>query len=231
MRALPRPCAALVVGASGAIGGALADRLEADGLLVHRLSRARDGFDITDETSIVRGLEALPRDPPLRLVLVATGILHEGPDLQPEKSLKALAGPSLARAYAVNAIGPLLVAKHAVPRLPREGRVVVAALSARVGSIADNRLGGWYGYRASKAALNQMLRTLAIELARQRPEAIVAALHPGTVATDLSAPFRGGAAHVAAPREAAGHLLDVLDALTPADSGGLYAWDGASIPF
>ncbi len=165
------------------------------------------------------------------LAIVASGMLH-GPGVSPEKALKAVDPIAMAQLFAVNTIGPALVAKHVVPLLPRTGRSVFAALSARVGSISDNRLGGWYGYRASKAALNQILRTLAIEAARTRPEAIIAGLHPGTVRTGLSNPFRPDAdsPDTVAPAEAAANLLTVLNALTVADSGGIFAWDGQPVP-
>ena len=223
---LPSP--ALVVGASGGIGAALVAELRARGVATRGLSRRDDRLDLADESSIAAAVAALEEPP--RLVLVATGLLHAD-GVQPEKSLAALDPGRLARSFAVNAIGPALLAKHLLPRMPRQGRSVFAVLSARVGSIADNRLGGWYGYRASKAALNQLVRTAAIEQARRAPGAIVVALHPGTVATGLSAPFRGQAEGVVTPEEAAAHLLDVLARLQPADSGGFFAWDGAPIPF
>ena len=235
-KTLARPGGAIVIGASGGIGAALAARLSAAGLDVRALSRraasAASFIDITDETSIVAACAASAGTPPLRLVIVASGLLHDG-DLAPEKSMRALDGERLARSFAVNAIGPALVAKHLLPLLPREGKSVFAVLSARVGSIADNRLGGWYGYRASKAALNQIVRTLAVETSRTRPDAIVTAMHPGTVATTLSAPFRRQVEQdrLFTPNEAAGHLLTVIDGLTPRDSGGFFAWDGSAIPF
>ncbi len=162
---------------------------------------------------------------------MASGLLH-GPSLAPEKALKAIDPEAMARLFAVNTIGPALVAKHFVPLLARDGRSVFAALSARVGSIGDNRLGGWYSYRASKAALNQILRTLAIEVKRTRPEAIIVGLHPGTVRTALSHPFRPDTDNpdVVPPDEAARNLLTVLDGLTPVASGGIYAWDGQPVP-
>ena len=238
---LPWPHRALVVGASGGIGGALATALAAAEIPVHALSRrpppSHPGLvpgciDVTDEASIAGALSGIAAEPPLRLVLVATGLLH-GSDFQPEKSLRSLDAAHLARSFAVNTIGPALVAKHVLPMLPRQGRSVFAVLSARVGSISDNRLGGWYGYRASKAALNQVVRTLAVEVKRTKRDAIIVALHPGTVATALSAPFRGNveAERLFAPDVAAGHLLEVVAGLTPADSGGFFAWDGKPIPF
>ena len=139
---------------------------------------------------------------------------------------------AMAAVFAVNTLGPALVAKHFLPLMPRKGRSVFAALSARVGSIGDNRLGGWYSYRASKAALNQILRTLAVEAARTHPELIVAGLHPGTVRTALSQPFRPepGTPGLFSPEESAAHLVRVLDGLHPRDSGQVFAWDGQPIP-
>ena len=235
------PYRAAVVGASGGIGSALTGMLVEAGVAVHALARrpleTRDGItpgriDITDEGSIADAFAGLGDGDPLRLVIVASGLLHDAAK-QPEKTMRALGADALARSFAVNAIGPALVAKHAVPLMPRDGRSVFAVISARVGSIADNRLGGWYGYRAAKAALNQLLRTLAVEVGRTRPDLIVAALHPGTVATELSAPFRGNveAERLFTPEVAAGHLLDVISGLSAADSGGFFAWDGTSIPF
>lgn len=222
---------AAVIGASGGIGGALVAALEASGAEVYALSRAGPvPVDITDEASIAGAAEAVGREGPLDLAIVATGLLHGGA-VAPEKSVRQLSADTLAAYFAVNTIGPALVAKHFLPLLPRRERGVFAALSARVGSIGDNRLGGWHGYRASKAALNMMIATLAIELVRTRPEAICAGVHPGTVATDLSAPFQGGVAaeRLFTPAVAAGHILEVLAALSPADSGGCFAWDGARI--
>ena len=162
------------------------------------------------------------------MVFVATGLLHDA-DRGPEKALRDLDPAWLAKQYAVNTIGPALIAKHFLPILPRTGRSVFAALSARVGSISDNRLGGWYGYRASKAALNQLIRTLAIEDKRRNDRGIVVALHPGTVDTRLSRPFQQRGRDLFQPDRAAVQLLDVLDALKPTDSGKLFAWDGAEI--
>ena len=137
----------------------------------------------------------------------------------------------LAHLFAINAIGPALVLRHFAPLLAGDAPSAIACISARVGSISDNRLGGWYGYRASKAALNQIVRTAAIELARIRPQAVCVALHPGTVDTDLSKPFQRGVPpeKLFTPAHSAGRLLAVLDALTPAQSGRIFAWDGAEI--
>jgi NAD(P)-dependent dehydrogenase (short-subunit alcohol dehydrogenase family) len=232
-----RPATALVVGASGGIGSALLAQITAAGFAskgtARRATAGLSGLDITNETEIAALAASLRDDPtPLCLVIVATGLLHDA-TLRPEKSLRALETVSLTRSFAINTIGPALVAKHLLPILPRTGRCVFAVLSARVGSISDNRIGGWYGYRAAKAALNQIIRTLSIEIRRTKPEAILVALHPGTVATGLSAPFRGQVPSegLFTPVQAAGHLLNVIDRLTPEDSGGFFAWDGTPIPF
>ncbi len=234
---------AVVVGASGGIGRALVAALAAGGAheTVFALSRSAAPppgpscvqslpVDVTDEDSVAAAAGAIGAAGPVGLVLVASGILH-GPGVSPEKALRALDPAAMAAVMAVNAIGPALVAKHLLPLMPRRGRSVLAALSARVGSIGDNRLGGWYAYRASKAALNQILRTLAIETARTHPDLIVAGLHPGTVQTALSRPFRPDPGPgLFAPEESAAHLLRVLDGLAIRDSGGVFAWDGQPVP-
>jgi len=223
--------AAVVIGATGGVGRAVADRLEAAGryAAVHRLSRAV-GLDLEREETVLAAAADVAAGPRPTLVLVATGVLHDG--YAPERTLRALDPEHLLRDYRVNAVGPALVAKHFIPLLPRDRRAVFAALSARVGSIADNRLGGWHAYRASKAGLNMLLKTLAVELARTHPQAVVAGLHPGTVDTPLSAPFQKGVAQdkLFTPAHSAERLLQVIDGLTPGDSGGVLAWDGARIP-
>lgn len=226
---------AVIIGASGGIGAALADAITDEGRhgTVHRLARSFAGdahIDLSDEASIAAAAARVAAGAPPTLILVATGLLHDG-DRGPEKALRDLDPSWLARSYAVNAIGPALVAKHFLPLMPKAGRCVFAALSARVGSISDNRLGGWHGYRASKAALNQLIRTLAIEERRRNPSAIVVALHPGTVDTALSKPFQGNVApgQLFDPARAAVQLLDVLDDLRAGDSGKLFGWDGAEI--
>ncbi len=189
-------------------------------------------LDVTDPPSIAAAAEAAAPicDGELRLVLNSAGILHEG-DLTPEKRLEDIDASNLARAFAVNASGPILVARHFVPLLASRGRTRFASISARVGSISDNRLGGWYAYRASKAAQNMLTRTLAIELSRRLPDCVCVGLHPGTVDTDLSAPFRSGvpAERRFSPERAAAQLLEVLAGLGGDDSGGCFAWDGARI--
>lgn len=216
---------ALVIGASGGIGGALVTELTRRGAEVVGLSRSRDGIDITDEASIAAVLGGLSGE--FETVLVATGVLSLG-EQGPEKTLRNLTGAALLGQFAVNAMGPALVLKHAARLMPRSRPARFAALSARVGSIGDNGLGGWYSYRAAKAALNQLIHTGAIELARSHPQAVVVCLHPGHVATGLSAAFGGNLPSVS-PAAAAGHLLDVLDGLTPAESGGFFDWAGKPI--
>ena len=230
MNSLPDGYRALVLGSSGAIGSALLRALQADPRCARALGLSRaDGLDLEDEAGIAAAATALRGEPPFQLIVCATGVLQAG--RPPEKRLSDLDAPTLARLYAINAIGPALFIKHFYALLPLRERALLGVLSARVGSIGDNRLGGWYSYRASKAALNMLVRTAAIEVARQHPLAVLAALHPGTVASALSAPIIGSAA-ATSPLQAAHNLLTVLDAL-PADgaSGGFHAWDGSSIPW
>lgn len=221
----------VVIGGSGGIGRALATALEADCATVHRLSRRTGDLDLTDEASIAAAAAALPFAE-IDMLFVATGMLHEG-DHQPERALRQLDADRLLASFAVNAVGPALVLKHFAPRLRRDRRSVVACLSARVGSIADNRLGGWYGYRASKAALNQLVRTAAIELSRTRPQSVVVALHPGTVDTAMSRPFQANVPgdRLLSPEASAIGLLALLDRLGPEDSGGFFDWKGEAVPF
>ncbi|MDQ2779298.1 MAG: SDR family NAD(P)-dependent oxidoreductase [Pseudomonadota bacterium] len=231
MNSLPEGYAALVIGASGAIGSALVQALQADPRCARVHGWSRNGstaVDLLDEASIATAAAALHDQGPLHLVVCATGVLQLDGHA-PEKRLADLDPALLARAYAVNAIGPALLIKHLHDLLPTRERALFGVLSARVGSIGDNRKGGWYGYRASKAALNMLLRTAAIEVARRRPLAVLVALHPGTVRSGLSSPIIGNA-EAASPEQAARHLLAVLDAL-PAEgaSGTFAAWDGSAI--
>ncbi len=222
---------AIVIGASGGIGSALADALAARGAEVVRLSRRSDPpIDLEDDASIAAAAAALAARGPFDLVLIATGLLH-GAGVEPEKSWRQIEGTALDRLFRVNATGPALVLRHFLPLLARERRGVMAALSARVGSIGDNRLGGWVGYRSAKAALNQIIRTLAIELGRTHPQAILVGLHPGTVDTALSMPFQRNVAadKLFTPEDSAMRLLNVLEGLTPADSGGCFDHAGARI--
>ena len=215
---------ALVIGASGGIGAALATALAAQGAEVTSLSRSANGLDITDPEQVSSRLCAL--EGTFDTILVASGILAPEGD-RPEKSLSQIDAVAMAGVFAVNAIGPALVLRHLPRLLPREGRAVVGVLSARVGSIGDNMLGGWYSYRASKAAVNQIIHTAAIEIARKRPEAVLVALHPGTVETAFTQAYPGH--DKMSPGKAAANLLTVLNRLTPADSGGFYDWAGKQV--
>jgi NAD(P)-dependent dehydrogenase (short-subunit alcohol dehydrogenase family) len=223
---------ACVFGASGGIGKALCEKLVVSDHVAHVYAGARSAialhhenlsafsFDLCDEETIAHAAREIGKGGPLDLVIVATGILQaEG--LQPEKSWRDLDAKKMARAFAVNTIGPGLVAKHSLPLIPRHGRAVFAALSARVGSLEDNRLGGWHSYRASKAALNQLVRNFAIELRRKNEDAIAVALHPGTVDTALSLPFQRGLpeGQLISPELSAANLLRVIDNLVPKDNG------------
>lgn len=228
----PERGASIVFGASGGIGAALADALADRGHpLVHRFTRSGPlACDFTQPASIASALEPVFTGPPVTRVLIATGLLHDG-ERGPEKSLRQMDADWLARNFAINTIGPTMLLAHLLPRLPRDRRVEVAVLGARVGSVSDNRLGGWYAYRASKAALHQIVRTAAIEWARSHPQAVLTALHPGTVRTALSAPFTrdGDGRHLQTPDESATHLLRVLAALSPQQSGRIFDWRGDEI--
>ncbi|QIG52834.1 SDR family NAD(P)-dependent oxidoreductase [Altererythrobacter sp. BO-6] len=236
------PRCAAVFGASGGIGAALVRALAERGVgTIYAGSRsgAVPGgpgvrpfrFDLIDEASIAAAAQAM-RDTPPDLVIVASGVLTLPDGTGPEKSLKQIDGEAMARVFALNTIGPALVAKHMLSLLPRGGRSVFAALSARVGSISDNRLGGWHSYRASKAALNMLVRNFAIELGRTHGEAVVMGLHPGTVDSALSAPFHSGLpeGQLTAPEDAAANLLGVLDGLLPEQSGKVFDWQGEEVP-
>lgn len=218
---------ALIIGASGGIGRAVSAALRAKGVAVTGLSRSGDGLDVTDEASVATTLGALTG--PFDLILVATGALEIG-GAAPEKALRQVSAQAMLDQFALNCVGPSLVLKHSVRLLPREGRAVFAALSARVGSIGDNNFGGWYSYRTAKAALNQMIHTGAIELGRSHRAAICVALHPGTVETDFTRKYLGRHPAVPAP-EAAENLLRVISGLRREDSGGFFDWQGKPVPW
>lgn len=245
---------ALVIGGSRGIGLALVEALLADPAWASVTAASRSAaatpelaalqrrhgerlqtvaLDVADEASIEQAAAAVrARHPVLQLLINTVGLLH-GEGLAPERRLAEVNPQALLKSYAVNAVGPILVAKHFQTLLAHEERAVLATLSARVGSITDNRLGGWYAYRAAKAGQNQLLRTAAIELARRAPRLISVSLHPGTVETGLSAPFRGNVAadKLFTPAYAAERLLAVIEGLTRESSGRFYAWDGAEIPW
>jgi len=231
MNSLPDGFHALVVGASGAIGDAFVDLLGATPRCasVRALHRhSTPPLDFAHEDSIAQAARVLADGPRYHLIINAAGLLH-GADFMPEKRLADLHYAQLLATFQANAFGPALLMRHFVPLLAKE-RAIVAMLSAKVGSIGDNRLGGWYSYRASKAALNMLVRTAAIEVARSHKDAVLVALHPGTVASNLSRPFRGDSIGRPA-QDAAADLLRVLDALTPADSGSFRSWDGSVLPW
>lgn len=217
---------ALIIGSSGGIGAAVTAELGARGWDVVGLSRSANGLDFGDQGSVDRVLSA--QAGPFDLIFVASGILAaEG--RRPEKSLGEVDAGAMAEVMAVNAIGPAAVLKHVPSLVAKSERSVVAVLTARVGSIGDNQLGGWYAYRASKAAANQIVRTASIELRRSRPGAIVVAMHPGTVDTPFTANYP---AHkkVGAP-EAAANMLNVLDGLGPDDTGHFFDYSGQEVPW
>ncbi len=241
---LPIGYHAVVFGANGGIGAALVRALGADPRC-GRLDVGARGpvdvtnqkirafqFDLEDELSIVSAARSIAETGPVHLVIVATGVLQDNA-IMPEKSWRSLQAGALQRAFAINVIGPALIGKHMLPLLAKNQKTVFAALSARVGSISDNRLGGWHAYRTSKAALNMMFRNFAIELSRTRPLAVCATLHPGTVATKLSQPFQGGAkpGAIVSPDLAADRLMVVLDKLSSDQSGLMVDWKSEVIPF
>jgi len=216
---------ALIIGASGGIGQAVGAALSARGVTVTGLSRSGEGLDVTDPASVDRVLGG--REGPFDLIFVATGALELN-GRGPEKALGQLSAEAMVDQFRTNCVGPALILRHAPRLLPRDRRCVFAALSARVGSIGDNRKGGWYSYRTAKAALNQVLHTGAIELARSHRRAICVALHPGTVDTALTGKYAKGHPTVP-PGEAARNLLDVIDGLTPGDSGRFFDWRGERV--
>ncbi|GFM29668.1 SDR family NAD(P)-dependent oxidoreductase [Novosphingobium sp. PY1] len=235
---------ACIFGAGGGIGSALVEALAArsDVERVYAASRKSLALggknvplacDVTDEGAIAEAAHRMEREGPPDLVIVASGALDFADGAGPERSYRKLDQARMAQLFALNTIAPAMVARHVLPLLPRDKRSVFAAISARVGSIADNRLGGWHSYRASKAALNMLIRNFAIELGRTHRQSVIVSLHPGTVDTPLSRPYQRNLpdGQVTDAAQAAQSLLTVIDGLGPADSGGFFAWDGQSIPF
>jgi NAD(P)-dependent dehydrogenase (short-subunit alcohol dehydrogenase family) len=245
IRSLTEPARVAVIGANGAIGAAVVEQLRNDERAgaVYALSRSPEAeaagivipgrIDILDQQSVRAAAERIAAEGSLDLVFVATGILHRGDALQPEKRLRDVDADAMAEVLRVNTIGPAVVARHFLPLMRRGAKSVFAAISARVGSIGDNRLGGWASYRASKAALNMLIKTFSIEHARTHPDGVCVALHPGTVDTALSRPFQSRVPEgkLFTPGYSAERLLTVLDGIGPADSGGVYAWDGSRIEY
>ena len=222
-------CRALIIGSSGTIGSALVELIS--GIIgperVIGISRSKDGLDFFDSRAIE--IASNKQQGFFRLIIDATGVLElEG--IGPEKSLKSLEYENMVNLFKINAIGPAVLIKHFQKFLPREGKAVFATLSAKVGSTADNRLGGWISYRASKAALNQIVKTASIELARKHPELICVAIHPGTVRTKLSEKYITNYKHVL-PAEAASNIIKVLSDLNPSDTGGFYDYLGRAMPW
>ncbi|MEQ8666806.1 MAG: SDR family NAD(P)-dependent oxidoreductase [Rhodospirillales bacterium] len=232
-----------VIGANGGIGKAVLSALAEEPCVTHQWAITRRPmpefpantsnltFDLNDETTIKNAAAVIgDSSRPLDLVIIAAGILHDT-DLAPEKAWRDMSMDNFERVFSINTFGPSLVAKHFLPLMPKDKRAVFAAISARVGSISDNRAGGWYAYRASKAALNMILRNLAIEWRRKAPQAICIGYHPGTVDTRLSAPFGKGIPEdrIFSTDKAADDLLDVIDKRTTRDSGHVFAWDGSRI--
>lgn len=231
-----------IFGASGGIGAAMCAALAVRGVgTIYAGSRGGAvpvgpgirpfAFDLTNEESIAAAAAMMAGDPP-ELVIVTTGVLTLADGTGPERSYRKLQPAAMQEMLLLNTIGPAMIAKHMLPLLPRDRRAVFAALSARVGSIADNRMGGWHSYRASKAALNMLLKNFAIELGRTHRLAVVAGLHPGTVDTALSQPFQGNVpdAKLFTPQLSAESLLAVLDVLKPEDSGAVFDWAGTRVP-
>ncbi|GFZ81508.1 SDR family oxidoreductase [Rickettsiales bacterium] len=231
-----------IIGSSGALGNAFTELLALmqPNATIHAFSRNRSGesasnviyhsIDYQDEASIEAAASLASKQTPLDRVIVATGMLHDA-DLMPEKSLRHLSAEKFRRLFEVNTILPALVTKHFLPKLNRGSRSIFAALSARVGSISDNQLGGWYAYRASKAALNMIIKNAAIEISRYNKQAIIVGLHPGTVDSSLSKPFQGNVpdGKLFTPEFSAEKLLEVLASLTPKQSGRCFAWDGKEV--
>ncbi|MDO9329568.1 MAG: SDR family oxidoreductase [Pseudomonas sp.] len=221
---------ALVIGASGALGTAFCELLNEDPRcsFVRELGRnSAPGLDLEKPDSIASAAAELAEEAPYQLILHAAGLLHRE-DIKPEKSYTSIEADALQAIFQVNTLGPALILRHFLPLLDARG--AMAVLSAKVGSIGDNRLGGWYAYRASKAALNMLIKTAAIELARTRPQTRLLSLHPGTVISGLSQPFKGASA--ARPASlAARELLSLIDRLAPADSGNFFAYNGERLPW
>ncbi|MEM8645004.1 MAG: SDR family NAD(P)-dependent oxidoreductase [Pseudomonadota bacterium] len=230
MSSFPDGFRAVVVGASGGIGAAVLQLLQGAPRCGEAIGLSRTsspGLDLEREETIADAARQIAEGGPVHLIFDATGVLHSA-TLKPEKALSAFDPASAAKAFAVNATGPLLVLKHFHALMPRDERSVFASISARVGSISDNQLGGWYSYRASKAALNMLLKTAAIEIARKRPQALCLALHPGTVATRLSEPFASGR-DLFTPEDSAAKMLSVIDKAEPGGPGRFLAYDGVEI--
>jgi NAD(P)-dependent dehydrogenase (short-subunit alcohol dehydrogenase family) len=232
-----------VIGSSGAIGNALSNRLLEDDSVetIYKFSRSQKSegnqkeknffIDIEDENSIKKSTENIPEDIKFDMIFVATGILHNDDDIFPEKSIKDINADKLKRVLSINTIGPTLVGKYFIPYLNNKSKSIFAFLSARVGSISENKLGGWYSYRSSKTALNQIIKNFSIEIKRTNPNAIFVGLQPGTVSSFLSKPFEKNvkSENLFTPDFSASKLLEVIDNLESKDTGKLIDWNGEEI--
>lgn len=232
----------IIFGATGGIGRALCRQSKERFPDRPLLAVSRNGTpvedtiplaaDVTDSAQLASLADKLKDHAPISLCIIATGLLSDGGALRPEKSWRHLNIESMERLFRINTFAPALIAGHILPLMPTKSRSVLAALSARVGSISDNRLGGWHSYRASKAALNMMMKTIAIEQARRAPEQICVTLHPGTVDTPLSKSFQSNVPdkQLFTPDTSAKHLLNVIERLQPSDTGKTFDWAGKEIP-
>jgi NAD(P)-dependent dehydrogenase (short-subunit alcohol dehydrogenase family) len=234
---LPQGYRAAVIGAGGGIGAAVAAQIANDPACAALYALSRSGnagptgatklaVDVTDPASLTRAAARIGADGPVDLIFIASGLLHRGTEVQPEKSWRSIGGNAFAELFAVNATGPMLALQALLPHVPRDRRALIGVIGARVGSIGDNRLGGWYGYRASMASAALLLRSLGIELSRTHPQLCVLMLHPGTVDTPLSGPFQRGVANLLTPEESAAALLKVLDGATVEQTGQQRDWRG-----
>ena len=226
-----QPNRIVIVGASGGIGSAFLEQAQAryGQAEIFPLSRSAGSIEYADEGSIAAAADKIGKE--VDLIIVATGLLHT-PDFGPEKTMRHLETDNLQKTFLVNTFGPALLMKYFLPLMPRDGKSVFAALSARVGSISDNHIGGWYGYRSAKTALNQMIRTASIEHGRRWKESVIIGLHPGTVDTGLSKPFQGNVAEgkLFTPEFATEKMLDVIDTVGIDGTGKVFAWDGQEVP-
>ena len=232
MTKLPEGYRAVVIGASGGLGAAFVDQLKSDpraGSVVGLSRQSDPALDLTNEGSIERAAALIGARGPLHLVIDATGFLHDE-HIRPEKALRQLSYEGFAKNFLLNAIGPAYLIKHFHALLPRDEPSAFGLLSAKVGSIEDNQIGGWYAYRAAKAAMNQIVKTASVEIARKWPEAVLLALHPGTVATPLSEPFRGSR-DVFTPEHATLRLLETINSAIGGKTGRFLSYDGRDLPW
>ncbi len=235
----------VIFGSHGGIGEALVNHFHNNEKVskIYSFSRSKTSFssnkiienkiDITDENSVKYASEKIAKNDKIDIIIIATGILHDDKGLTPEKSLRDINVENMVNSYKVNTVGPALIAKHFIPLLNRDRKTIFSAISARVSSISDNHLGGWYAYRASKTALNQILKTVSIEAGRKFKQTCVIGLHPGTVDTGLSEPFKANVSSdkLFTSEFASECLINVLDKVEPKDGGKLFDWEGKTIDY